>query len=201
MRTAIQRHSRKTGTRRGRTRATTAVTAVVLAAVTAAGGLTHAYAADSEQAPEPAAATAAAAVELDVQDVPFVSAIPGEPAMPKVTVTNVGKSRVATQDVTLTLGPRGVSWLGWQEVYIVRGGKTEKNRCRISETDARQAFCKGVKLYLDPGQSINLHTEVATSPDLEPCEMPRVHFQVGSTGADANFVMTNPDGTPAECRH
>ncbi|MEV8309965.1 hypothetical protein AB0P36_22070 [Streptomyces flavidovirens] len=198
MLTAIQHHSRKSGTRRGRARTATAAAAVALAAVTAAGGLTSASAAPSEPAPEPAVAAVA---ELDVQDVPFVSAIPGEPAMPKVTVTNVAKSRVATQDVTVTLGPHGVSWLGWQEVYIVRGGKTEKNRCRISETNARQAFCKGVKLYLDPGQSINLHTEVATSPDLEPCEMPRVHFQVGTTGADANFVMTNPDGTPAECRH
>ncbi|MET9509578.1 hypothetical protein ABZX62_14150 [Streptomyces flavidovirens] len=198
MLTAIQHHSGKSGTRRGRARTATAAAAVALAAVTAVGGLTSASAAASEPAPESAAAAAA---ELDVQDVPFVSAIPGEPAMPKVVVTNVGKSRVATQDVTVTLGPRGVSWLGWQEVYIVRGGKTEKNRCRISETNARQAFCKGVKLYLDPGQSINLHAEVATSPDLEPCEMPRVHFQVGSTGADANFVMTNPDGTPAECRH
>ncbi|MEV3991393.1 hypothetical protein AB0J57_21040 [Streptomyces sp. NPDC049837] len=198
MLSAIQHHSRKSVGRRGRARVLTASAAVALAAVTAAGGLTNASADESEPAAEP---SVAATVELDVQDVPFVSAIPGEPATPKVTVTNTGKSRVATQDVTLTLGPRGLSWLGWQEVYIVRGGKTEKNRCRLSETDARQAFCKGVKLYLDPGQSINVHTEVATSPDLEPCEMPRVHFQVGSAGADANFVMTNPDGTPAECRH
>ncbi|MGW0565419.1 hypothetical protein ACWDZ4_33690 [Streptomyces sp. NPDC003016] len=184
--------ARMSSTRPRRLRKATTATAL-LAALATGGGL----AAGTATAATP---PQAAAVHLTVEDVPFVRATPGDPAEPMVRVTNTGNSRIATQNVTLTLGPRGVSWLGWQEVYIVRNGRTEKNRCSLSDTNPKQATCKNVKLSLEPGQSINLHTEVATSPTLKPCEIPRVHFDVGGIdSANANFIMDNPDGTPAQC--
>ncbi|MEV8309966.1 hypothetical protein AB0P36_22075 [Streptomyces flavidovirens] len=129
--------------------------------------------------------------QVSLSPVPFRKAVPGGIATPAVTVTNTSSVRAGTTDVVLTLGPKGVSWLNPQEIYVTQDGTERKTRCTIDPGDSRQAICKGVNLSLNPQQSAELHTEVRTSSTLRPGEMPKVTFRIGEASADADFLMVD----------
>ncbi|MFE9400058.1 hypothetical protein [Streptomyces flavidovirens] len=135
--------------------------------------------------------------QVSMRAVPFLTAVPGGIASPAVRVTNTGSAWVGTTDVNLTLGPRGVSWLNPQEIYVTHDGTQLRTRCTINPADNTQATCKGVRLNLAPGQSAELHTEVRTSTRLQPGEMPRVTFRIGEASADADFRMVDPNDVEA----
>jgi hypothetical protein len=138
--------------------------------------------------------------KLTVRQVEGVTAVPGKNAVPKVTVTNSTDLHVGKQDVTLTLGPGGLKWLGFHNLYSSRYGGKQSFPCEIDESNPKQAVCRNVDLNLDPGQTVELRTVVGTFSSLKPCEVPRVHFAVGDLGsADANFVMKDADGNPDHC--
>lgn len=135
-----------------------------------------------------------------VVQVAGVTAVPGEPAVPRVVVTNTTGDHIGTRDVTLTLGPGGLHWMGWRSVYTPRNGGKEGFTCLPVPGNAKQSLCKNVNLDLAPGQSIELRTVVGTEKSLTPCEVPRVNFDVAGLGsADANFVMKDKNGMPEVC--
>lgn len=135
-----------------------------------------------------------------VVQVEGVTAVPGHMAVPKVMVTNTTGDHIGTRDVTLTLGPGGLHWMGWRSVYTPRNGGTEEFKCRPVPGNADKTLCKDVNLDLAPGESIELRTIVGTYDWLKPCEVPRVNFEVAGLGSgDANFVMKDENGMPPVC--
>ncbi|MCH6161749.1 hypothetical protein [Streptomyces marispadix] len=69
--------------------------------------------------------------------------MPGGTAWPRLKVTNSGSARIGNRDVTLKLGPAGVSW-GFNVVYQDRNGNLVETPCRVADTDPNTSVCKDV---------------------------------------------------------
>ncbi|MFF3341352.1 hypothetical protein [Streptomyces flavidovirens] len=136
--------------------------------------------------------------KVELHPVAHITAVPGGSAVPRVNVTNTGGKRIGNQDVRLKLGPEGVKW-GFNVVYQDRDGRTVETPCRVVEGDPGTSLCKDVPLNLDPGQSVELRTEVGTSRGLKPCDMPSITWSIAGTSAKSDWVMKNEDGSPSRC--
>ncbi|MEV8312467.1 hypothetical protein AB0P36_35640 [Streptomyces flavidovirens] len=136
--------------------------------------------------------------KVELHPVAYITAVPGNSAVPRVNVTNTGAKRIGNQDVRLKLGPEGVKW-GFNVVYQDRDGRTVETTCRVVDGDPGTSLCKDVPLNLDPGQSVELRTEVGTSKALKPCDMPSITWTIAGTSAKSDWVMKNEDGSPSRC--
>jgi sugar lactone lactonase YvrE len=126
--------------------------------------------------------------KVQLQPVAGITAVRGESAVPRLTVENTGGKRIGSQDITLKLGPEGVKWLH-NVVYQDRDGKLVRARCSPVEGDSGTSVCKGVPLNLDPGQSVELRTEVNTDKSLKPGDMPSITWQIADKTAKTDWVM------------
>ncbi|MFD0317898.1 hypothetical protein [Streptomyces flavalbus] len=136
--------------------------------------------------------------DLEIADVPHVWTVAGRNAVPRVKVTNTGSTHVGKEDVTLKLGPSGVRW-AYNVVYWEKDGQTNEVQCTKDDEDATVSHCPGVGLDLDPGQSVELRTEVGTSADLKVCEFPSLTWQIAGQSGRSTFVVKDKDGNPAQC--
>ncbi|MCH6160843.1 Vgb family protein [Streptomyces marispadix] len=133
--------------------------------------------------------------DLEAQDtkvaldpVSHITAVPGGPAVPRLKVTNTGNARIGNQDVTLKLGPEGVKW-GFNVVYQDRDGNLVETPCHVVDGDAGTSLCKDVPLNLDPGQSVELRTEVNTDKSLKPGDMPSITWHIADQSAKTDWLM------------
>jgi hypothetical protein len=126
--------------------------------------------------------------KVDLHPVSHVTAVPGGTAWPRLKVTNSGHARIGNQDVTLKLGPAGVSW-GFNVVYQDRDGNLVETPCRVVDGDAGTSVCKDVPLNLEPGQSVELRTEVNTDKSLKPGDMPSITWQIADKSAKTDWLM------------
>jgi DNA-binding beta-propeller fold protein YncE len=126
--------------------------------------------------------------KVDLQPVSHITAKPGGSAVPRINVKNTGGKRIGSQDVTLKLGPEGVKW-GFNVVYQDRDGNLVETPCHVVDGDAGTSVCKGVPLNLDPGQSVELRTEVGTSSSLKPGDMPSISWQIADKTAKTDWLM------------
>jgi sugar lactone lactonase YvrE len=126
--------------------------------------------------------------KVDLRPVPGITAVPGQSAVPRINVKNTGGKRIGNQDITLKLGPEGVKW-GFNVVYQDRDGNVVETPCRVVDGDPGTSLCKDVPLDLDPGQSVELRTEVGTSSSLKPGDMPSITWKVADKTAKTDWLM------------
>ncbi|MCH6163011.1 hypothetical protein [Streptomyces marispadix] len=126
--------------------------------------------------------------KVDLKPVPDITAKPGGSAVPRIYVKNTGGKRIGNQDITLKLGPEGVKW-GFNVVYQDRDGDLVETPCHVVDGDAGTSLCKDVPLNLDPGQSVQLRTEVGTSASLKPGDMPSITWHIADKTAKTDWLM------------
>jgi sugar lactone lactonase YvrE len=126
--------------------------------------------------------------KVDLKPVPDITAKPGGSAVPRINVKNTGGKRIGNQDITLKLGPEGVSW-GFNVVYQDRDGNLVETPCHVVDGDPGTSLCKDVPLNLDPGQSVELRTEVGTSSSLKPGDMPSITWKIADKTAKTDWLM------------
>ncbi|MGW0565431.1 Vgb family protein [Streptomyces sp. NPDC003016] len=136
--------------------------------------------------------------KVELHPVTHITAVPGRSAVPRVNVTNTGAHHIGNQDITLKLGPEGVKW-GFNVVYQDRDGRTVETPCHTMADQPGTSLCKNVPLNLDPGQSLELRTEVNTSKALKPCDLPSITWTIAGTSTKTDWVMKNEDGSPTRC--
>ncbi|MGW0565420.1 hypothetical protein ACWDZ4_33695 [Streptomyces sp. NPDC003016] len=126
----------------------------------------------------------------ELKAIPHIKAVAGGIATPRVTVRNTGSAPIGNADLTLTLGPAGVSWPDRPQVHVTGpDNRKQWTPCTVNPRNETEAVCKDVPLSLKPGRSTELETRVRTSPSLRPGEMPGVHFRIGEKSAYADFLI------------
>jgi hypothetical protein len=132
----------------------------------------------TEKAPDPGD------LKASFQPVKHLKARAGSKGTVAVDITNTGKARIRGQKITMTPGPKGVSFLDPQYVSVDdRKGKKTTHTCTVTGGGATaKAVCNSVPLDIDPKQTVRLETEVWFADGLQPGEMPRVNFVIGTLG-------------------
>lgn len=118
------------------------------------------------------------------QPVKHLKARAGSKGTVAVDITNTGKVRIGGQKVTMTPGPKGVSFLDPQYVSVddLKGTKTTRT-CTVTGSGATaKAVCPSLPLDIAPGNTVRVEAEVWFGAELQVGEMPRVNFQFGALG-------------------
>jgi hypothetical protein len=119
------------------------------------------------------------------QPVKHMKARAGSKGTVAVDITNIGKVRIGGQKVTMTPGPKGVSFLDPQYVSVddLKGTKTTRTCTVTGSGTTAKAVCPGLPLDIDPKQTVRVEAEVWFGSELQVGEMPRVNFQIGALGS------------------